>query len=138
MADTTEQAFLSKGRKIFLVAEIAVTTLNQNNGWKDFTLSDTNIEKVLKISVTCDIAVQGFYRTTFGFKVGGEEVLPENYELRNMMTGIECPPEERMMSIDRKAGNNTVSVNLRDADHSEAPFTPYVVRVYALCELKNQ
>lgn len=138
MADTTEIAFLSKGRKVFLVAEVAVTTLNQNNGWKDFSLPDTNIEKVLKIGVTCDIVAQGFYRTNFGFKVGGEDVLPENYELRNLLTGIECPIEERMISIVRKAGNNTISVNVRDIDHTEAPFAPYVVRVYALCELKNQ
>lgn len=135
MADT---AFLSKDKKMLPPIVIVVDTPNKiyKNGVAEFSL-DAEIERVLKIGITCDIPVQGFYRGKFGLRIGDVEVLPESYEARCLMVGEDCPPEMRYITIDREKGSGKVVITYHDADHAEAPFVPYAISVYLLCEYKN-
>lgn len=136
MADT---AFLSKENKMLAPRVINVNTPNKaySDGAFEFNL-DAEIGRVLKVGIVCDIPVQGFYRGKFGLKIGDVEVLPEKFEARCLMVGEDCPPEQRYMTIDREKGSGQVKLVYTDADHSEAPFVPYNISVYLLCEYENK
>jgi hypothetical protein len=138
MENTTENnvAFLGLRRK--LPPPIIMEALEDKEFRKTYEFPEAEMERVHKVMVTCDIPAQGFYRARFGLAIGGIEVFPNEMELRCVMTGEDCPPEQRYITIDRMRGTGKIDVFLKDTDHPEAVFEPYQIAIYLIYDLKKE
>ena len=101
---------------------------------EEFTFESSCL-KVLKVSLECDIDAQAYYRGTIGLTLeSADEVIKEGASARILMTDIACPPEQRMVTIQRDKKNGKITFVYEDKNHSEAAFTPYQVSLLFLCE----
>jgi hypothetical protein len=78
-----------------------------------------------------------FYRGSQKIEISGQEIFPEDYESRLLMTGISVPPDQKFADLgdDVLAGNGEVKINYKDTDNTSAVFEPYEVSIYLMCEL---
>jgi hypothetical protein len=114
---------------------VAVTAPDTNFP-KKFDL-DKNIKVVRAIQITSNRPNLLFYRGSQRIEVSGEELFPEDYESKMLMSGISVAPDERFVEVgDIQAGNGEVKINYKDASNPEAAFSPYVVSLVLKCELK--
>jgi hypothetical protein len=115
--------------------DIAVTDPNMVYS-KTFEL-DKNIAAVTGLLFTSDKDDLLYYRGSQKVEINKEEILPENYESKLLLSGINVAPDNRYYDIgNQPAGNGTIKVEYRDMDDSRAVFTPYRVSLYAECILQ--
>ena len=102
---------------------------------KKFDL-DKNIKVVRGIVITSNKLNMLFYRGSQKIEISGDEIFPEDYESRLLMSGINVPPDQKYAELGEVlAGNGEVKVVYKDSENTDAPFTPYEVSFYFLCEL---
>ena len=115
--------------------DIAVTDPNMVYS-KTFEL-DKNIVSVKGILFTSDKDDLLYYRGSQKVEINKEEIFPENYESKLLLSGINVAPDNRYYDIgNQSAGNGTIKVEYRDMDDNRAVFTPYRVSLYAECVLQ--
>jgi hypothetical protein len=78
-----------------------------------------------------------FYRGSQKIDISGEEIFPEDYESRLLMSGISVPPNQKFADLGDNvlAGNGEVKILYKDFENTSAAFEPYEVSIYMLCEL---
>ncbi len=115
--------------------DIAVTDPNMVYS-KTFEL-DKNIAAVTGLLFTSDKDDLLYYRGSQKVEINKEEIFPENYESKLLLSGINVAPDNRYYDIgNQPAGNGTIKVEYRDMDDTRAAFTPYRVSLYAECVLQ--
>jgi hypothetical protein len=116
--------------------DVYVTEANKNFS-KSFDL-DKTIQNVKGILFTSDKDDLLYYRGSQKVEINKQEIFPENYESKLLMTGINVAPNQRYYDIGNVAvGNGIVKVDYKDSDDSRTVFENYRVSIYLLCEIVN-
>ncbi len=103
---------------------------------KSFEL-DKNIVSVKGILFTSDKDDLLYYRGSQKVEINKEEIFPENYESKLLLTGINVSPNNRYYDLgSQPAGNGTIKVEYKDTEDSRAAFVPYRVSLYVECVLQ--
>jgi hypothetical protein len=116
--------------------DVYVTEPNKNFS-KSFDLDKTilNIKGILFTSDKDDLL---YYRGSQKVEINKQEIFPENYESKLLMTGINVAPNQRYYDIGNVAvGNGVVKVEYKDSDDSRTLFENYRVSIYLLCEITD-
>lgn len=102
---------------------------------KTFDL-DKNIVKVHGLVFTSDRDDLLYYRGTGKVEINRQEIFPEGYELKLLMTGLNVSPNDRYYQLGGVIpGNGNVRVDFKDNDTAVIGFVPYRVTLYLDCEI---
>jgi hypothetical protein len=100
---------------------------------KKFDL-DKNVKFVRGILLSSNYPNLLFYRGSQRIEISGEEIFPENYESKILMSGLSVAPDEKFNGV--IAGNGEVKILYKDTANSHAPFESYSVTIILQCEMK--
>lgn len=104
---------------------------------KTFEL-DKTIAFVKGILFTSDKDDLLYYRGSQKVEINKQEVFPENYESKLLMTGINVSPNGRYYDVgDLPVGNGSVKVEYKDISDGRTGFEPYRISIYLKCELTD-
>ena len=67
--------------------------------------------------------------------LNGEEVIPEGYHGKLLMSGLGVAPDDRYLTLDLDPGNKVLKVVYIDFDNPLVTFANYNVSVYIEMEL---
>jgi len=99
---------------------------------------DKNAEFVTGFVLTSDFDNMLFYRGSFRLEIGGVEYIPEKYESKLILTGINVAPNSRIYQLGNiPVGNGKIKITYKDTNHASAAFATYRVSLYVHCILKN-
>lgn len=99
---------------------------------------DKNVSKVNAILLTSDKEEQLYNRGSQKIEINGQEIFPEKYESKLLMSGINVSPNERYYKLENIAvGNRIMKVEFTDAQDSRSSFSAYRVSVYLELELET-
>jgi len=102
---------------------------------KTFEL-DKTIAFVKGILFTSDKDDLLYYRGSQKVEINKQEIFPEGYETKLLMTGINVSPNQRYYDVgDLPVGNGAVKVDFKDTSDARTGFEPYRVSIYLKCEL---
>lgn len=108
--------------------DIAITAAGESKkGTFEIDNSATNI---VGFTVTSDRDDLMFYRGSVKLQVNDNEILPEGFETKLLMTGLNIEPNDRYYTINEDSGNNIVELTYQDTNHANAAFVPYRVSLY--------
>jgi hypothetical protein len=97
---------------------------------------DRNIKLVKGLQMSADLPNLIFYRGSQRIELNGNEIFPDGYESRQLMSGVSVPPDQKYKDIGGVlAGNGELKLTFKDSDNAVQPFQPYVVSIYLLCVL---
>ena len=114
--------------------DISITEANKTFT-KTFELEKT-IGIVKGILFTSDKDDLLYYRGSQKVEINKQEVFPENYESKLLMTGINVAPNLRYCDVeDVPVGNGNVKVEYKDTNDGRTGFEPYRISIYLKCEL---
>jgi len=95
---------------------------------------EKNITTIKGILVTTDKDDLLYYRGSQRIEINKAEVLPDNYESKLLMTGINLSPNHRYYEVgDLPAGNGHVKITYIDREDTRSAFEPYRVSLYLNC-----
>ena len=113
--------------------DIQVTEANKTVS-KTFEL-DKNIKTVKGMLITSDKDDLLYFRGTQKVEINKEELFPENYESKLLMSGINVPPKGRYYDLGGiNPGSGIVKIEFKDSDDGRTPFETYRVSLYLDCE----
>ncbi|HMT75215.1 MAG TPA: hypothetical protein PKA77_14170 [Chitinophagaceae bacterium] len=113
--------------------DIAVTQANGSFS-KTFDL-DKNITHVKGVLLSSDKDDLLYFRGTQKIEINKEEVFPENFESKLLLSGIGVAPNQRYYDIGSvPAGNGTVKIEYKDNPDGRTQYAPYRVSLYLLCQ----
>lgn len=116
--------------------DIAVTEAGKTFS-KTFEL-DKNIVSVKGILFTSDKDDLLYYRGSQKVEINKEEIFPESYESKLLLSGINVSPNHRYYDLgSQPAGNGAIKVEYKDSNDSRAAFVPYRVSLYVECMLQS-
>jgi hypothetical protein len=99
---------------------------------------DKTISFVKGILITSSKDDLLYYRGSQRIELNRQELFPEGYESKLLMSGINCSPNVRYYQTGQMPiGNGILKVEYKDTDDSRAFFEPYRVSVYLDCELSQ-
>lgn len=102
----------------------------------DFEL-DKNVETVIGLTLTSDREDMLYHRGSIRLSLNGEEVFPEGYASKLLISGLAVPPDERYYRTELRPGNGMITLSFEDTHHPLAPFSPYRVSLYVKCLLSD-
>ena len=92
---------------------------------------------ILGILITSDRDDLLYYRGTQKIEVNKEEIFPDGYESKLLMSGINVPPNKRYYDFGKMpAGVGSIKVSYKDEVNTITTFEPYRVRIYVDCEIE--
>lgn len=95
---------------------------------------DKNITHVKGILITSDKEDLIYYRGSQRIEINKGEIVPENYESKLLMSGINLSPNQRYYEIgEMPAGNGQVRLIFTDREDNRIPFEIYRVSLYLNC-----
>ena len=99
---------------------------------------DKSIRLVRGIQLLADKPNQLYYRGSQRIEISGDELFPEDYESKLLMSGISVAPDERWVDLGNGvvAGNGEVKLLFKDSENANASFSAYKVTIVLKCELK--
>ncbi len=88
------------------------------------------------IQLTSDYPDKLYYRGSQKIEIGGDELFPEGFESRILMSSLSVPPRERFFDLGQVLpGDLSVKLRYQDHDHDRAHFGHgYEVAVVLLLE----
>lgn len=99
---------------------------------------DKTVEKVHGIIFTSDRDDLMYYRGSAKVEINSNEVLPEGYENKLLMSGLNVSPNDRYYNLGGvPPGNFKVKVEYKDTADARLAFVPYRVSVYLDLEIKD-
>ncbi|MBL4625138.1 MAG: hypothetical protein JKY42_08375 [Flavobacteriales bacterium] len=99
---------------------------------------DKNANYVIGIALTSDRDDLLFYRGTQKIQLNDQELFPEDFESRLLMSGINVAPDNRTITIGNiRSGNGRLEVWFKDTDHPAVKFTPYRVTIYVFSTVEK-
>ena len=115
--------------------DIEVTTANTLHS-KTFEL-DKTVEKVHGILFASDRDDLMYYRGSNKVEINSDEIFPEGYESKLLMSGLNVSPNERFYNLGgAPPGNFKVKVEYKDTPDARLQFVPYRVSIYLDVEIK--
>ena len=79
-----------------------------------------------------------YYRGSAKVELNSDEIFPEGYESKLLMTGLNVSPNDRFYVLGGiQPGNFKLKVEFKDTPDSKLQFTPYRVSVYLDVEIKD-
>jgi hypothetical protein len=104
---------------------------------KKFDL-DKNIRVVLGLILSSDDPRQLYFRGSQRLEINGDEIYPEDYESKLLMSGISVPPNEKYQDLGNGviSGNGEIKMLYKDSSNINTAFGPYKVMLTIKCELK--
>lgn len=86
------------------------------------------------LKIDANYQEQIYNRGTQRIEINGDEIFPDDYDSRGLMSGIDTDVNGRHWTLDNmKPGNGLIKLEYTDTDDGRTPFTPYVVRFYVDC-----
>ncbi len=118
------------------VFSFVVETANETYS-KKFDL-DKNVRVIHGILLSSDLPNMLFFRGSQRIEINGDELFPENYESKILMSGISVPPNEKFRKLGNGviSGNGEVKLQYKDEESPMTGFSPYKVVVVLQCEMK--
>jgi hypothetical protein len=105
---------------------------------KTFEL-DKTITTVHGLLIASDRDDLLYYRGSQKIELNRQEIFPEHYESKLLMSGINVSPNDRYYHLGGlPVGNGKVTVQYRDNNFLGFPFTGYRVSLYLDCELSDE
>ncbi len=99
---------------------------------------DKNIVSVKGLLMTSNSDDLLYYRGSQRIEINKEELFPENYESKLLMSGINVAPKSRYYELeDVNIGNGLVRIEYQDRNNPTCTFSPYRVSLYLLCEMTD-
>lgn len=124
------------GKRIKKRYDINVTEQNAITS-KTFEL-DKNVEKVHGMLFTSDRDDLTYYRGSGKVEINSDEIFPEGYETKLLMSGLNVSPNERYYNLGGIApGNFKLKVEYKDMPDSRLQFAAYRVSIYLDVEVKE-
>ncbi|HEV8283823.1 MAG TPA: hypothetical protein VGQ09_05920 [Chitinophagaceae bacterium] len=97
---------------------------------------DKSITAIHGVLFTSDRDDLMYYRGSQKLEINQEEIFPENYESKLLMTGLNVSPNERYYKINAMPpGNGKVKIEYKDSNDDRLPFAAYRVSIYLDCEI---
>lgn len=104
---------------------------------KTFEL-DKTVQKIHGILFASDRDDLMYYRGSAKVEINSEEIFPEGYESKLLMSGLNVSPNERFYNLGGvPPGNFKVKVEYRDTPDTRLAFTPYRISIYLDVETKD-
>lgn len=104
---------------------------------KTFEL-DKTVEKIHGVLFSSDRDDLMYYRGSGKIEINSEEIFPEGYETKLLMSGLNVSPNERYYNLGGvPPGNFKVKVEYRDTPDTRLLFTPYRVSIYLDVETRD-
>jgi hypothetical protein len=76
-----------------------------------------------------------YYRGSNKVEINRQEIFPENYESKLLMTGLNVSPNDRYYNLGgMEPGNGKIKIDYKDSDTTVIAFEAYRVSVYLDCE----
>lgn len=105
---------------------------------KTFEL-DKSITAIHGLLFTADRDDLMYYRGSQKVEINKEEIFPENYESKLLMSGLNVSPNERYYKINGlPPGNGKIKVEYKDSNDDRLPFANYRISIYLDCEIPEQ
>lgn len=105
---------------------------------KTFEL-DKNITLVHGILFTSDRDDLLYYRGSNKIEINRQEIFPEGYETKLLMTGLNVSPNDRFYNLAGvPPGNGKLKVDFKDNDEERLGFSNYRVSIYLDCEISDE
>jgi hypothetical protein len=103
---------------------------------KTFEL-DKNIKMVIALMLSSNKPNQLFFRGSQKLEINSEELYPDDYESRLLMSGISVPPNDRYVDLGDAvlAGNGEVKIVYKDTNNTLAAYDPYLVIINLKCDI---
>jgi hypothetical protein len=121
---------IKKRFDIDITAENAVTS-------KTFEL-DKTVEKISGLLFSSNRDDLLYYRGTAKVEINSDEIFPEDYECKLLMSGLNVSPNDRFYNLGGiPPGNFKVKVDYKDTLDARLAFTAYRVSVYLDLEIKG-
>jgi hypothetical protein len=99
---------------------------------------DKNVSRVTGILLTSDREDLLYHRGSQKIEINSEEIVPEKYESKLLLSGLNVAPNDRFYKINNTAtGNRMIKVEYADVDDGRSGFSPYRVSLYVECELET-
>jgi hypothetical protein len=118
-------------KRFSITVDTAATSYN-----KKFDL-DKNIAMVLALQVTSDHPELMYYRGSNRIEINGDEIFPEDYDSRLLMSGLTVPADDRFVEINAVAGNGEIKVLYKDVANTAAVYQTYQFVLIVKCQLKK-
>jgi len=124
------------GRLVDKVYSFVVDTENGVYN-KKFDL-DKNVRLVRGMLISSDLPIVLYYRGSQRIEISGDEIFPEDYESKLLMTGLSVPPDEKFKTLGDGvvAGNGEIKIQYKDLPNPTTPFVAYKVLITFRCEMK--
>ena|SRR6266498_4919491 len=104
---------------------------------KTFEL-DKTVEKVHGMLFSSDRDDLMYYRGSAKVEINSDEIFPEGYETKLLMSGLNVSPNERYYNLGGVApGNFKVKVEYKDTADARLQFVAYRVSIYLDVEIKD-
>jgi hypothetical protein len=121
-------------KKIIKRFDLAITQQNAVHS-KTFEL-DKNITAVQGLLLTADKDDLLYHRGSQKIQVNNQEVFPEGYESKLLMSGINVSPNERFYNLGGlQPGNGKVAVDFKDNNSARVDFEAYRLSIYLICQI---
>jgi hypothetical protein len=115
---------------------IDVTTANVITS-KTFEF-DKNVVAIHGVLLTSDRDDLLYYRGSAKIEINSDEVFPEGYEAKLLVSGLNVSPNDRYCNIGGlPPGNFKVKVDYKDTPDARLPFVNYRVTIYFDLEIKS-
>lgn len=115
--------------------DIQITVANETKKGR-FEL-DKNAGQLFGVGVTSDSEEHLYYRGSQKIQLNDQELFPEDFESKLLMSGLNVSPNQRMIKVGAiDLGNGLVEVWFKDTNHPKASFTPYRVTFYFFSRVK--
>ncbi|MCS3797168.1 hypothetical protein [Niastella sp. OAS944] len=99
---------------------------------------DKTITFIKGILLTADKEDLLYYRGSQKIEVNKQEVFPEDYASKLLMTGINISPNQRYYDTGNlPVGNGIVKIEYKDQNDTRLAFEPYRISIYLDCEQRE-
>ena len=99
---------------------------------------DKNVVAVHGVLLTSNRDDLMYYRGSAKVEINSDEIFPEGYESKLLMTGLNVSVNDRYCNLGgAPPGNFKVKVDYSDTADARLPFTNYRVRIYFDLEIKS-
>lgn len=98
---------------------------------------DKNVTRITGLLLTSDREDLLFHRGSQKIEINNEEIVPEKYESKLLLSGMNVSPNERFYKINNTAtGNRLLKIEYVDTDDGRSYFSVYRVSIYVECEIE--
>jgi hypothetical protein len=99
---------------------------------------DKTVEKVHGLLFTSDRDDLMYYRGSAKVEINSDEIFPESYESKLLMSGLNVSPNDRFYNLGGiPPGNFKIKVDYKDTPDARLAFFSYRVSIYLDVEIKS-